>query len=291
MAVLDGKVAFVTGAGRAQGRAHAETLARAGADLIICDICKDIDGLPYSLATEADLEETASLVRSLGRSVVSARADVRSQSELDAVVSAGLDEFGRVDILVANAGVCCHAPVWELTEDIWAAINDTNLAGVWRSVKAVMPHMIDSGRGGSIVMIASVNGLEPLEEYAHYVAAKHGVIGLMRTVALEGAPYGIRCNAICPGFVQSGMTMYQAQLDRWAGHPGGTVEDAHVAGERFHPLRDVQALEPRHIADAALWLAGPGSEAVNGVALPVDGGHVLVPGFRDRPRPDQAASH
>jgi SDR family mycofactocin-dependent oxidoreductase len=282
MGILDGKVAFVTGAARSQGRVHAETLARAGADLIICDICEDIEGLPYGMGTAAELEETASNIRALGRSVVSARADVRSQAQLDAVVGAGIAEFGRVDVLVANAGVCCHAPVWELTEEIWAAIHDINLAGVWRSVKAVMPHMIESGRGGSIITISSVNGIEPLDEYAHYVSAKHGVIGLMRTVAIEGGPHGIRCNAICPGFVRSGMTTYQSQLDRFAGHPGGTLEDAYLAGERFHPLRDIRALDPQHIADAALWLASPGSEAVNGVSLAVDGGHVLVPGYKDR---------
>lgn len=137
--------------------------------------------------------------------------------------------------------------------------------------------MIEHG-GGTITMISSVNGLEPGVGYSHYISAKHGVIGLMRSVALEGAPHGIRCNAICPGFVKSAMTTFQDQLDKFAGHPGGTEADFEHAGESFHPTQDLTWLDPQRIADAALWLASDGSAAVTGVALPVDGGHLLVPG-------------
>lgn len=281
MGVLDGKVALVTGAARAQGRAHAETLARNGADLIISDIGHDIEGLAYGLGTPADLKETAALVEAQGRRVVSMEADVRSQEEIDAVVAAGVAEFGRIDILIANAGVYHLAPVWEITEEQWSIVVETNLGGTWRSTKAVMPHMIEAG-GGSIVMISSVNGLEPANGYAHYGVSKYGVLGLMGSVALEGGPYGIRCNAVCPGFVRTGMTTFQAQLDRYAGHPGGTLEDVDRAGRSFHPTRDLTYLEPQHIADAALWLVSTGAEAVTGVALPVDGGHMLVAGRVDR---------
>jgi SDR family mycofactocin-dependent oxidoreductase len=281
MGILDGKVAFVTGAGRAQGRAHAETLARHGADLIICDIAHDVGTLAYPLASSTDLKETATLVEAQGRRVVSMEADVRSQEEVDAVVAAGMSEFGRVDILIANAGVYHLAPVWEITEEQWSTVVDTNLGGVWRATKAVMPHMISAG-GGSIVMISSVNGLEPADGYSHYGASKYGVIGLMGSVALEGAPYGIRCNAICPGFVRSGMTTFQEQLDKYAGHPGGTMDDVENAGLSFHPTRDFSYLEPQHIADAALWLVSPGSEVVTGVAVPVDAGHLLVAGRVER---------
>lgn len=281
MGVLDGKVALVTGAARAQGRAHAETLARNGADLVICDIAQDITGIPYQLGTPAELKETAALVESHGRRAVSLAADVRSQEQLDAVVAAGIEEFGRIDILVANAGVFHLKPVWEITEQEWAAVVETNLGGVWRAAKAVLPHMIEQG-GGSIVMISSTNGLEPGDGYAHYTAAKHGVIGLMGSVALEGAPFNVRCNAVCPGFVKSGMTSFQAQLDKYAGHPGGTMADLEHAGLSFHPFKSLTYLDPQRIADAALWLVSPASEAVTGVALPVDAGHLLVAGRVDR---------
>jgi SDR family mycofactocin-dependent oxidoreductase len=281
MGILSGKVALVTGAARAQGRAHAETLARNGADVVICDIARDIDGLRYSLGTAEELKQTAALVEEQGRRVVCREADVRSEEQIGAVVAAGVEEFGRIDILIANAGVVHYAPVWEITEDEWRTVTDINLGGVWRSAKAVIPHMIDGG-GGSIVMISSVNGLEPGSGYAHYVAAKYGVLGLMGSVALEGAPHGIRCNAICPGFVKTGMTSFQDQLDRFAGHPGGTEADLEHAGRSFHPLRDLTYLDPQRIADAALWLVSPGAEAVNGVALPVDAGHLLVAGRVDR---------
>lgn len=277
MGVLDGQVAFVTGAARAQGRAHAVTLARAGADVIICDIAHDVDGLPYSLGTEQELAETAELVRAEGRRVVSMPADVRSQQELDGVVAAGVAELGRVDILIANAAVNHLTPFWEITEAEWQLVVDTNLNGVWRSAKAVMPHMI-AQEHGAMVLISSVNGLEPSNQYAHYAAAKHGVIGLMGSIALEAAPYGIRCNAICPGFVKSGMTTFQDQLDKYAGHPGATMDILDDAGRGFHPFKGLTYLEPEHIADAALWLVSPGAAAVTGVAVPVDAGHLLVPG-------------
>ena len=277
MGMLDGKVALVTGAGRAQGRAHAETLARNGAELVICDIGHDVEGLRYPLSSEADLKETADLVEAQDRRVVSMPADVRSQEQLDAVVAAGIAEFGHIDILIANAGVYALTPFWEISEEEWSIVTETNLGGVWRAAKAVMPHMIAAG-GGAIVVISSVNGLEPANGYAHYGASKYGALGLMGSIALEGAPHGVRCNAICPGFVRSGMTTFQDQLDKYAGHPGGTLDDLEHAGLSFHPTRDLSYLEPQAIADAALWLVSPGSAAVTGVALPVDAGHLMVAG-------------
>jgi NAD(P)-dependent dehydrogenase (short-subunit alcohol dehydrogenase family) len=253
------------------------TLARNGADVIICDIADDIGDLPYGLGTREELDETARLVEKEGRRAVSMPADVRSQEQLDAVVAAGVAELGRVDILIANAGVFHIKPFWEISEEEWAAVVDTNLNGVWRSAKAVMPYMIEQG-SGAIVLISSVNGLEPANGYAHYGASKYGVIGLMGSIALEGAPYGIRCNAICPGFVKSGMTTFQDQLDKYAGHPGATMDILEDAGHSFHPMKGLSYLEPEHIAGAALWLVSPGSEAVTGVAVPVDAGHLLVAG-------------
>jgi SDR family mycofactocin-dependent oxidoreductase len=281
MGILTGKIALITGAAHGQGRAHAETLARNGADLVICDVGQDIAPIPYPLSTDEELKETAAIVESLGRRVISMQADVRSPDQVNAVVAAGVAEFGRIDILIANAGVFHRAPAWEITEDAWSAVIETNLGGVWRVAKAVIPHMIDAG-GGAIVMISSVNGLEPGDGYAHYTASKYGVIGLMGTVALEGAPHNIRCNAVCPGLVKSGMTIFQGQLDEYAGHPGGTIDDLERAGLSFHPYRSLSYLDPQKIADAALWLVSPAAEAVTGVALPVDAGHLLVAGRVDR---------
>jgi SDR family mycofactocin-dependent oxidoreductase len=282
VATLSGKVALVTGAARAQGRAHAVTMARNGADIVMMDIGHDVDGVQYRLGTKAELEETAKAVEALDRRVVWDLADVRSQEEIDAVVAAGIAAFGHIDIAIANAAVFDDGPAWELTEQQWSNVMDTNLGGVWRTAKAVIPAMIEAG-GGSIVMISSTNGLEPAVGHSHYAASKHGVIGLMRTIALEGAPLGIRCNAICPGFVKSGMTTFQGQLDKYAGHPGGTEADLEHAGRSYHPTRDLTYLDPQRIADAALWLVSDGAAAVTGVALPVEAGHLLIPGVYTQP--------
>jgi SDR family mycofactocin-dependent oxidoreductase len=277
MKTLTGKVALVTGASRAQGRAHALTLAAHGADLVICDIGRDMPGLRYSLGSEDELADTADHVRALGRRVICQTADVRSQEQIDDVVGAAMSAFGRVDIAIANAGVFHSAPLWMMAESEWTTVVDTNLGGVWRTAKSVIPHMLEAGQG-DIVMISSVNGTEPATRWAAYAASKAGVIGLMQSTALELAKYGIRCNAICPGFVRSGMTTSQDALDRYAGRSGATEDVLVSAGLSFHPLRDLSYLEPQAIADAALWLVSPAAGAVTGIALTVDAGHVLVPG-------------
>ncbi|MCW2526277.1 MAG: Short-chain dehydrogenase/reductase [Pseudonocardiales bacterium] len=282
MGTLDGKVAMITGAARAQGRAHALTMAAQGADIVMFDIGHDIEGVRYPLGSGAELEETAKAIEALDRRVVWGEADVRSQAGIDNIVAIGLAEFGHIDILVANAAVFDTGPIWALTEQQWSTVMEINLSGVWRSAKAVIPHMIERGEGGAIVMISSVNGLRPSVGHGHYATAKHGVIGLMTSTALEGAPYGIRCNAICPGFVKSGMTTFQEQLDKYAGHPGGTEADLIHAGLSYHPLRDLSYLEPQRIADAALWLVSDGAAAVTGITVPVEAGHLLRPAFAER---------
>lgn len=278
MKTLEGKVALVTGAGRGQGRAHAVTMARNGADVIAVDIAHDMETVEYPLATAGDLALTAKLVEEQGQRVISMQADVRSQEQLDEAVKAGLERFGRIDILIANAAVNSLKPFWEFTESEWGNVIDTNLSGVWRSAKAVAPHMIER-QAGAIVMTASVNAIDPGGRYAHYVSAKHGVIGLMRNVALELAPHGIRCNAICPGAIDTGMMNFQRIYDMFAGHEGGTRDDMLKAGKNFHALKDTGILDPQVIANAALWLVSDGSAAVTGVALPVDAGHLLLPRF------------
>jgi len=202
---LSGKVALITGAARGQGRAHAIGLAEEGADIIALDICCDVDTVPYPGATEDDLAHTVKLVEETGRRVISMIADVRHLSALQAAVRDGVGTFGGIDIVVANAGIGTFGSVLELDEDTWQTMLDVNLTGVWKTVKAVAPTMIEGGKGGSIILISSLAGLIAYPNLAHYVAAKHGVTGLMRALAVELAPHGIRVNSVHPGTVDTPM--------------------------------------------------------------------------------------
>jgi SDR family mycofactocin-dependent oxidoreductase len=283
MGLLEGKVALITGGARGQGRSHALAYAREGADVVVADIADQVDTVPYPMGTQDDLDETVRLVEQLDRRAVAVRADVRSQEQLDAAVQRTLSEFGRLDLVAANAGIWSMGPFWELTEQQWDDMIATNLTGVWKTAKAVAPHLIEQG-SGSIVMTSSVNGLEPGMNYAHYVSAKHGVIGLMRNVALELAPHGVRCNAICPGAIDTGMTNWQGAWDMFAGHEGGTRDDLLAGGGAFHALRRTGIMDPEVIANAALWLHSDLAAKVTGVALPVDGGHMLLTGVNLAPQ-------
>lgn len=282
MGRLDGKVALITGAARGQGRAHATTLAREGADIVAVDIAAQISTVEYPMSTEDDLARTVEEVEALDRRALGIAADVRSQQALDDTVARGIAELGQIDILVANAGIHSLAPFWQMTEQMWDDMLAVNLTGVWKSAKAVAPHMIERGKG-AIVMTSSINGLEPGANYAHYVSAKHGVIGLMGTVALELAPHGIRCNAVCPGAIDTGMTNWQGAYDMMAGHPGGTREEMEQGGRHFHALKGKGFMPPEVIANAALWLVSDEAAAVTGVAVPVDAGHLALPGYNHAP--------
>jgi SDR family mycofactocin-dependent oxidoreductase len=282
MGMLEGKVALITGGARGQGRAHAVTCAAQGADVIIVDIADQISTVPYKMATYADLDDTVKEVDSLGQRALAITADVRSQQQLDDAVRTGIAEFGKIDILIANAGIWTQAPFWELTDEQWDEMIGVNLTGVWKSAKAVAPHMIDR-QSGSIVITSSVNGLEPGMNYSHYVSAKHGVIGLMRNIALELAPYGIRCNAISPGAIKTPMTDHQGAWDMFAGHEGGTEADMMEGGYFFHALKGATFLPAQVIADTALYLNSDLATAVTGVTIPVDAGHMLLTGTNPAP--------
>jgi len=280
--LLDGKVALITGGARGQGRAHALVSAREGADVVLVDIADQIGTVPYAMATEDDLAETVRQVEALDRRAISVVADVRSQQQMDDAVARGLAEFGQIDILIANAGIWTQGPFWELSEESWEDMLGVNLTGVWKSAKAVAPHMMERGTG-SIVITSSVNGLEPGVNYAHYVAAKHGVIGLMKNIALELAPHGIRCNSINPGAIKTPMTDHQGAWDMFAGHEGGTEEDMLNGGYGFHALKGATFLPPEVIANTALYLNSELAAAVTGVTIPVDAGHMILPGFNHAP--------
>jgi SDR family mycofactocin-dependent oxidoreductase len=278
MGMLEGKVALITGGARGQGRAHAVTCAREGADVVLVDVLDALATVPYPLATAEDMDETVRAVEAVGRRALAVKGDVRYQDQLDAAVAAGILEFGQLDILIANAGVWTMGSFWELTDQQWEEMLAVNLTGVWKSAKAVTPHMI-SRRSGSIVITASVNALEAGQFTAHYVAAKHGLVGLMRNIALELAPYGIRCNAISPGAVKTPMTNHQRAWDMFAGHPGGTEEDMTEAGHHYTLLKGTAWLDPQVIANAALYLNSDLASAVTGVVLPVDAGHLTLSGY------------
>ncbi len=282
MGMLDGKVALITGAARGQGRAHAVTCAREGADVIVVDINDQIATVPYKMAVPDDLAETVAQVEALDRRAVSLTVDVRDQAQLDEAVSRGIAEFGHIDILIANAGIWTMAPFWELTEAQWDDMIGVNLTGVWKAAKAVAPHMIER-QTGSIVITSSVNGLEPGVNYAHYVAAKHAVIGLMKNIALELAPHGIRCNSINPGAILTPMTDHQAAWDMFAGHEGGTESDLIEGGYSFAALKGTSFMDPQVIADTALYLNSDLAAKVTGVTIPVDAGHMILTGVNQSP--------
>lgn len=283
---LEGKVALVTGAARGQGRAEAVALAHDGASVVCLDIGGTAVGsIEYDMASEADLNDTVALAQKAGGTAVAVVGDVRSQADLDGAVATALAEFGGLDIVVANAGVWGLADLWEITEEQWADTQDIVLAGVWRTVKAAAPHLI-AQRSGAIVLTSSVNGLEGGARFAHYTAAKHGVLGFMRAAAQELAPHNIRVNAVCPGFMDTRMNMWQGAYDMMAGRPGGTPEDRVASAYHWSALAGRGALPADAVADAVRWLASDGARHVTGVALPVDGGHLVLPGFNTAPQPE-----
>lgn len=284
MGMLDGKVVMVTGGSRGQGRAHAVTSAREGADVIIFDTLEQTATVEYPMARQEDFDETVRQVEALDRRIVAAVGDVRKQADLDSAVANGLAEYGQIDVLIANAGIHSLSPAHEMSDDMWEDMIGTNLSGVWRSAKAVLPHMIEN-LSGSIVMTSSVNGLEPGENYAHYCAAKYGVVGLMKTLALENAKYGIRVNAVHPGTVLTPMTNWQGSWDMMSGKPAGqgTPDDLIAAGASYGALRGSTWMEPERIADAALFLNSHLAKNITGISLPVDSGHLLQPGYNPNP--------
>jgi (+)-trans-carveol dehydrogenase/(-)-trans-carveol dehydrogenase len=270
-----GKVAFITGAARGQGRSHAIRLAQEGADIIAVDICEDVPGIPYPGATEADLAETVKLVEALDRRIVAAKADVRDYAGLKAALDDGVAQLGRLDIVSANAGIgTAPVPAWEMDESVWQTMIDINLTGVWHTAKAAIPHLIEGSHGGSIILTSSAAGLQAYQNIAHYVSAKHGVVGLMRTLALELAPYFIRVNSIHPTQVDTPMIQNEATWRLFRPdleHP--TEADFAPASQAMNAL-PIPWVEPVDISNAVLYLASDESRYVTGVALPVDAGAV-----------------
>jgi SDR family mycofactocin-dependent oxidoreductase len=271
-----GKVAFITGAARGQGRSHAIRLAQEGADIIAVDICEDVPGIPYPGPTEADLAETAKQVEALDRRIVATKADVRDYPALKAAVDDGVAQLGRLDIVSANAGIgTSPVKAWEMDDSTWQTMLDINLTGVWHAAKAAIPHLIEGGNGGSIILTSSAAGLKAYENIAHYVSAKHGVVGLMRTLALELAPYMIRVNSIHPTQVDTDMIQNEATYRLFRPdleHP--TKDDFAPASQSVNAL-PIPWVEPVDISNAVLFLASDEGRYITGVTLPVDAGTVI----------------
>ncbi|WP_072807449.1 mycofactocin-coupled SDR family oxidoreductase [Rhodococcoides yunnanense] len=278
MGRLDGKVAFVTGAARGQGRSHAVELAREGADVIAVDIAHDLPdlGLAYQLGSAEELAVTAAEVRALGRRIITAECDVRDAVSLGAALAAGVAEFGRLDIVAANAGIGANpTPAHDTAEDAWAHQLDVNLTGVWKTCSVAIPHLVEAGRGGSIILTSSMAGLRGYRNMASYSAAKHGVVGLMRSLAAELAEHSIRVNSVHPTQVDTPMLMNDAVFQAFRPdleHP--TRDDFAVASQNMHalPLPWVESVD---VSRAVLFLASEDARYITGVALPIDAGLLI----------------
>jgi SDR family mycofactocin-dependent oxidoreductase len=269
MGRVEGKVAFITGAARGQGRAHAIRLAEEGADIIAIDVCGEIAPTPYPPSTPEELEETARLVKALGRRIVAREVDVRNSDDLRATCEDGAAELGGLDIVVANAGINNWNRFWEMPDEQWQTLVDVNLTGVWRTMKAAAPIMIEQGRGGSMILISSVAGLKALPAQAHYAAAKHGLVGLCRAAAIELGPYNIRVNSVHPWGVDTPMGHDDTIVKLFEQFPSYAASFASV-------LAEPRVATPRDIADAIVWLSSAESRVVTGAQIPLDMGATKV---------------
>jgi SDR family mycofactocin-dependent oxidoreductase len=275
---VEQKVAFITGAARGQGRAHAVRLAEEGADIVAVDLPpgSEVNTVTYAMAAADDLARTAELVEGLGRRIITAHADVRDQQALDKAAQMGLDEFGHIDVVIANASILASGDLtWETPEARWVDSLDINLTGTWRTITAAVPSMIEAGRGGSVIITSSTAGLRSAPRTAAYTSSKHAVVGLMRTLAIELAPYSIRVNTIHPTTVATDMILSPSRFKRFR----PDLEDPKLEDviQVLQPLNllPIPWLEPIDVSNAVLWLASDEARYVTGVALPVDAGATI----------------
>ncbi len=274
--MLQGRVAFVTGAARGQGRAYAVRLAREGADVVVSDICGPVsDSVPYVSSTPEDLQETVRLVEAEGRKALARQVDIRDDAALRALVADAVEQFGRLDILVANAGVLSWGRIWELTDEQWNTVIDVNLTGTWRTLRAVIPAMIEAGNGGSIVIISSSAGIKATPGNGHYAASKHGLTSLTNTLALELGEYSIRVNSIHPYSIATPMIQNDAMLKVLGAHPSYLHSFAPMPYQP--PKKESGAhrsdfMSAEEAAEVVVWLAGDNSGVLSGSQIVVDRG-------------------
>jgi SDR family mycofactocin-dependent oxidoreductase len=277
MGKLDGRVAFVTGGARGQGRSHALLFAEEGADIVVADIAANIGTIPYDLAGPDDLEQTVKLVEDRGRRCLALTADVRDTQQIESAVVAALEQFGRIDILLANAGICGFGKFWEITDDMWNDMIATDLTGVFKAMRAVVPHMIERG-SGRIIATSSMGGRMGNPNLAHYVAAKWGVIGLVKTLALEVAARGITVNAVCPSAVDTDMVHNDAFYGLFC--PGATNPTKADVAPIYTAMNQIPVpwVDPIEISRAMLFLASDDARYITGSTIDVDcGATALMP--------------
>ncbi|GAA2725822.1 mycofactocin-coupled SDR family oxidoreductase [Actinocorallia aurantiaca] len=275
MGRVAGKVAFITGAARGQGRRHAVRLAEEGADIIAVDTTSPVDSVPYPLASADDLAETARQVEALGQRVVTADADVRDLAALERAVERGVSELGRLDIVLANAGISTFAPVLEMSEQTWQDMIDVNLTGVWKTVRAAVPRIVAGGRGGSVVITSSLAGLSPLKNVGHYASAKGGLVMLMKVMAKELASHNIRVNTVHPTVVATDMVLNDATYRLFRPDlesPGR--KDFEEASASLNAL-PVGVLEADDVSNAVLYFVSDDSRGVTGTTHLIDAGGSL----------------
>ena len=272
---VEGKVALITGAARGQGRSHAIRLAEEGADIIAVDVCKQLPSIPYPLATADDLAETVDLVKAAGGRIIASQVDVRDFAALKDAADEGVREFGRLDIVSANAGVVNFGETVAFEEAAFAEVIGTNLTGVWHTAKACVPHIRSGGAGGSIVVTSSAAGQKAYAGCGPYVPAKHGLIGIARTLAVELGPEMIRVNCILPTQVRTGMSMNDVSWKLFCPDiEEPTIDDFAAVSQAMHVL-PVPWVEPVDISNALLFLVSDEGRYITGAALPVDCG-VLI---------------
>lgn len=275
MTRLQGKVVLISGVARGQGRSHALRCAAEGAEIIGFDICEDIGSVPYPMASSSDLETTVGLVEAAGGRIVALKADVRRRDEVQAVIDRGIDRFGHLDAVVANAGIFCGAGEVAHSEGAWQDTIDVNLTGTLKTLESSIPALVDSARGGSIVITSSGAGLKAMVRdwkkssngYLGYNASKHALVGLMRSYALMLGPYSIRVNSVHPTGVNTAMIDNPTVQEYFASQP-----ENHLLGNAM----PVGAIEPSDVSDAVVWLCSDEARYVTGVALPVDAGSLLL---------------
>lgn len=275
---LEGRVALVTGAARGQGRSHAVRLAEDGADIIAIDICGQVSGtISYSAATPDDLTDTEVAVEAAGRKILAREVDIRDLSALQKVVDDGTQRFGRLDVVVANAGVLSWNRLWEMSEEQWDTVIDVNLSGTWRTLRAAVPAMIRAGNGGSIIIVSSSTGIKATPGNGHYSASKHGLVGLTNALALEVGEYGIRVNSVHPYAVDTAMAGLEGMTDIFTRHPNYLHSLPPMPFKpvgRGEPAGDQAMMTVEEVSDVVAWLAGDGSSALSAGQICVDRGEL-----------------
>ena len=275
-ATLEGRVAFVTGAARGQGRAHAVRLASEGADIVAVDVCGPVsDTITYPAATSEDLAETASAVEATGRKVLAREVDIRDLAAQQQLVADTIEQFGRLDVVVANAGVLSWGRMFEMSEDQWDTVIDVNLNGTWRTLRATVPAMIEAGNGGSIIVVSSSAGLKATPGNSHYAASKHGLVAITNSLALEVGEYGIRVNSIHPYSIDTPMVEPDAMMEIFGKYPTYIHSFSPMP---FHPVNHEgkkglqEFMTAEEVSDVVTWLASDASATISGSQIAVDRG-------------------